>query len=55
MVQAEEAQSNKTHVVKDTNNPAYNATYKMAINRTARNFQRFVHRHGFKCEVWSKG
>ncbi|CAG7837391.1 unnamed protein product [Allacma fusca] len=52
---AEEAQINKTSLVRDTNNPVYNATFKMSINRSARNFQRFVHRHGVKLEVWSKG
>ncbi|CAL8100917.1 unnamed protein product [Orchesella dallaii] len=52
---AEEVQTNKTPVVRDTNSPTYDATFKMNINRTARNFQRFVHRHGFKCEIWSKG
>ncbi|OXA62416.1 coiled-coil and C2 domain-containing protein 1-like isoform X2 [Folsomia candida] len=51
----EEAQSQKSAVVKDSTDPEYNVTYKMNINRSARNFQRFVQRHGVKVEVWSKG
>ena len=53
-MQAEEVQINKTAVVRDTNNPEYNATFKMSINRSKK-FQRFVQRHGVKLEVWSKG
>jgi len=49
---AEQAQINKTAVV---NNAEYGSIYKLSINRSARNFHRFVHRHGVKLEVWSKG
>ncbi|KAK9870551.1 hypothetical protein WA026_008111 [Henosepilachna vigintioctopunctata] len=45
----------KTVTVKDTNNPEYNATFTVPINRTARSCQRTFKRHAVKFEVYSKG
>ncbi|KAL3282141.1 hypothetical protein HHI36_005336 [Cryptolaemus montrouzieri] len=47
--------TDKTGLVKDTNNPEYNATFTVPINRTARTCQRTFKRHGIKFEVYSKG
>ena len=45
----------KTAVVKDTNNPEYNATHTLVINPRDKTFQRVVKRGTVKMEVWSKG
>ena len=47
--------SDKTAVVKDTNNPEYNATHTLVINPRDKTFQRVVKRGTVKMEVWSKG
>ncbi|KAJ8726091.1 hypothetical protein PYW07_000789 [Mythimna separata] len=46
--------SDRTEVVKDSNNPEYNAVFPLAINRN-RACMRVFKRHGVKLEVWSKG
>jgi len=45
----------KTSVVKDSNNPEYNASFKIVINPRDKTFQRVVKRGGVKLEVWIKG
>ncbi|XP_044751431.1 coiled-coil and C2 domain-containing protein 1-like isoform X2 [Coccinella septempunctata] len=45
----------KTATIKDTNNPEYNATFMVPINRTQRSCQRMFKRHAAKFEVYSKG
>lgn len=45
----------KTATIKDTNNPEYNATFMVPINRTQRSCQRTFKRHAVKFEVYSKG
>jgi len=45
----------KTPVVKDTNNPEYDAKFMLVINPRDKNFQRTVKRSAVKLEVWSKG
>ena len=47
--------SDKTAVVKDTNNPEYNATHTLVINPRDKAFQRVVKRGTVKMEVWAKG
>ncbi|PZC80287.1 hypothetical protein B5X24_HaOG214986 [Helicoverpa armigera] len=47
--------SDRTEVVKDSNNPEYNAVFPLAINRSSRPCLRVFKRHGIKLEVWSKG
>lgn len=47
--------SDRTSTVKNTNNPEYNSTYVIPIQRTSRNCQRVFKRHGIKFEVYSKG
>jgi len=47
--------SDKTAVVKDNNNPEYNASFKLVINPRDKTFQRVVKRGSVKLEVWSKG
>ncbi|XP_026746942.1 coiled-coil and C2 domain-containing protein 1-like isoform X2 [Trichoplusia ni] len=46
--------SDRTVIVKDTNNPEYNQTFNLTINRT-RACLRVFKRHGIKFEVWSRG
>ncbi|CAH0603477.1 unnamed protein product [Chrysodeixis includens] len=46
--------SDRTVIVKDTNNPEYNQTFNLSINRT-RACLRVFKRHGIKFEVWSRG
>ncbi|CAH0556812.1 unnamed protein product [Brassicogethes aeneus] len=43
-----------TATVKDTNNPDYNATFTIPIQRTSRACQRVFKRHAIKFEVYSK-
>jgi len=45
----------KTAVIKDSNNPEYNSTFKIVINPRDKTFQRVVKRGAVKVEVWSKG
>eukprot|EP00092_Neocalanus_flemingeri_P009112 GFUD01009812.1.p1 GENE.GFUD01009812.1~~GFUD01009812.1.p1 ORF type:complete len:808 (-),score=274.71 GFUD01009812.1:294-2717(-) len=45
----------KTAVIKDSNNPEYNSTFKIVINPRDKTFQRMVKRGAVKVEVWSKG
>jgi len=45
----------KTAVIKDSNNPEYNSTFKIVINPRDKTFQRLVKRGAVKVEVWSKG
>ncbi|XP_019867300.2 coiled-coil and C2 domain-containing protein 1-like isoform X2 [Aethina tumida] len=47
--------SDYTSTVKDTNNPEYNSTFNIPIQRNSRNCQRVFKRHGIKFEVYSKG
>ncbi|KAJ8920967.1 hypothetical protein NQ315_015761 [Exocentrus adspersus] len=51
----EEPYSNRTSTVKDTNNPEYNQTFTIPIQRSSRQCQRVFKRHGIKFEVYSKG
>ncbi|GAB6028780.1 hypothetical protein CHUAL_004595 [Chamberlinius hualienensis] len=51
----ETSQKDKTQTVKNTNNPEYNATFKISINRKSRNCTSVFKRKGLKLEVWSKG
>lgn len=45
----------KTAVIKDSNNPEYNSTFKIVINPRDKTFQRIVKRGAVKVEVWAKG
>lgn len=45
----------KTSVVKGSNNPEYNSSFKLVINPRDKGFQRVVKRGALKVEVWSKG
>jgi len=45
----------KTAVVKDSNNPEYNALFKLVINPRDKSFQRVVKRGSVKVEVMVKG
>lgn len=51
----EDPPKEKTPVVYNTNNPEYNFTFPLTINRNSRACQRVFKRHSIKCEVWSKG
>ncbi|KAB0797547.1 hypothetical protein PPYR_09097 [Photinus pyralis] len=51
----EEPVRNKTAVVKDTNNPQYDETFTLPIQRTARPCLRVFKRQSVKLEVYSKG
>lgn len=51
----EEPVRNKTAIVKDTNNPQYNETFTLPIQRTARPCLRVFKRQSVKLEVYSKG
>lgn len=48
-------QKDKTAVVKDTNNPQYNQTFPLTMQRNVRACQRIFKRQSLKCEVWSRG
>lgn len=52
---SEKPPSGKTSLVKNTNNPCYNAKYVFPIHREVKACQRVFKRHGIKLEVWSKG
>ncbi|KAJ8978015.1 hypothetical protein NQ317_002777 [Molorchus minor] len=47
--------TDRTSTVKDTNNPEYNETFIIPIQRSSRQCQRVFKRHGIKFEVYSKG
>ncbi|XP_050309160.1 coiled-coil and C2 domain-containing protein 1-like isoform X2 [Anthonomus grandis grandis] len=47
--------SDRTSTVRDTNNPDYNQTFNIPIQRNSRQCQRVFKRHGIKFEVYSKG
>ncbi|ROJ13901.1 Coiled-coil and C2 domain-containing protein 1B [Anabarilius grahami] len=51
----EQPQKNKTSVIKNTNNPEYNQSFKLNINRNHRGFRRVVQTKGLKLEVLHKG
>ncbi|KAK5646198.1 hypothetical protein RI129_004662 [Pyrocoelia pectoralis] len=51
----EEPVRNKTAVIKDTNNPQYDETFTLPIQRTARPCLRVFKRQSIKLEIYSKG
>ncbi|GLV42542.1 lethal (2) giant discs 1 [Carabus blaptoides fortunei] len=51
----EESYKERTGVIKDTNNPEYNATFTVPMQRTSRQCQRVFKRHAVKLEVYSRG
>lgn len=51
----DQPQKHKTSVVKNTNNPEYNQSFKLNINRNHRGFRRVVQSKGLKLEVLHKG
>ncbi|XP_078264661.1 coiled-coil and C2 domain-containing protein 1B [Rhinoraja longicauda] len=52
---AEQAQRNKTMVIKNTNCPEYNERFMLNINRNHRGFKRIIQTKGIKFEVFHKG
>ncbi|KAG1969295.1 coiled-coil and C2 domain-containing protein 1B [Pimephales promelas] len=51
----DQPQKYKTSVIKNTNNPEYNQSFKLNINRNHRGFRRVVQSKGLKLEVLHKG
>uniref|UniRef100_A0A8D0DXS0 Coiled-coil and C2 domain-containing protein 1B n=1 Tax=Salvator merianae TaxID=96440 RepID=A0A8D0DXS0_SALMN len=51
----EQAQKNKTSVIKNTNCPEYDQLFKLNINRNHRGFRRAIQTKGIKFEVFHKG
>ncbi|XP_069050076.1 coiled-coil and C2 domain-containing protein 1B isoform X1 [Lepisosteus oculatus] len=51
----EQAQKHKTAVIKNTNCPEYNQSFKLSINRNHRGFRRAIQSKGLKLEVFHKG
>uniref|UniRef100_A0A8C5KBD3 Coiled-coil and C2 domain-containing protein 1A n=1 Tax=Jaculus jaculus TaxID=51337 RepID=A0A8C5KBD3_JACJA len=51
----EEAQKDKTSVVKNTDSPEFKEQFKLCINRTHRGFRRAIQTKGIKFEVVHKG
>ncbi|XP_069794772.1 coiled-coil and C2 domain-containing protein 1B isoform X2 [Narcine bancroftii] len=51
----EQAQRNKTTVIKNTNCPEYNERFILNINRNHRGFKRIIQTKGIKFEVFHKG
>ncbi|XP_056597920.1 coiled-coil and C2 domain-containing protein 1B isoform X2 [Triplophysa dalaica] len=51
----DQPQKNKTSVIKNTNNPEFNQSFKLNINRNHRGFRRVVQSKGLKLEVLHKG
>merc|ERR1719193_1058357 len=45
----------KTPVVKDSNNPQYDAKFMLVVNPRDKTFQRAVKRSALKVEVWARG
>ncbi|KAK7788952.1 hypothetical protein R5R35_002357 [Gryllus longicercus] len=52
---AETPVKDRTGIIKDTNNPQYNQTFLLSIQRNARACQRVFKRQAVKLEVWSRG
>ncbi|GLG98933.1 Uncharacterized protein GBIM_05497 [Gryllus bimaculatus] len=52
---AETPVKDRTGIIKDTNNPQYNQTFLLSIQRNARACQRVFRRQAVKLEVWSRG
>ncbi|KAJ9592539.1 hypothetical protein L9F63_015812, partial [Diploptera punctata] len=52
---SEDPPKDRTSLVKDTNNPEYNAIFNLTIHRNVRACQRVFKRHSIKLEVWSRG
>uniref|UniRef100_A0A3Q4H8U9 Coiled-coil and C2 domain-containing protein 1B n=2 Tax=Neolamprologus brichardi TaxID=32507 RepID=A0A3Q4H8U9_NEOBR len=52
---AEQPQKLKTAVIKNTNSPEYNQSFKLQINRNHRGFRRVVTAKGLKLELLHKG
>ncbi|KAM4023103.1 coiled-coil and C2 domain-containing protein 1B [Anomaloglossus baeobatrachus] len=51
----EQPQKNKTYVVKNTNSPEYEQSFKLNVNRNHRGFKRVVQAKGIKFEIFHKG
>ncbi|XP_048395231.1 coiled-coil and C2 domain-containing protein 1B isoform X2 [Stegostoma tigrinum] len=51
----EQAQRNKTAVIKNTNCPEYNQRFVLNINRNHRGFKRVIQTKGIKFEIFHKG
>ncbi|XP_072366987.1 coiled-coil and C2 domain-containing protein 1B [Scyliorhinus torazame] len=51
----EQAQRNKTTVIKNTNCPEYNQSFMLNINRNHRGFKRIIQTKGIKFEIFHKG
>ncbi|KAM4641159.1 coiled-coil and C2 domain-containing protein 1B isoform 2-T3 [Discoglossus pictus] len=51
----EQPQKNKTSVIKNTNSPEYEQSFKLNINRNHRGFKRIVQTKGIKFEIFHKG
>uniref|UniRef100_F6W5J6 Coiled-coil and C2 domain-containing protein 1B n=1 Tax=Monodelphis domestica TaxID=13616 RepID=F6W5J6_MONDO len=52
---SDQAQKNKTSVVKNTNSPEFDQLFKLNINRNHRGFRRLVQSKGIKFEIFHKG
>ncbi|PSN49772.1 Coiled-coil and C2 domain-containing-like protein 1 [Blattella germanica] len=52
---SEDPPKDRTSLIKDTNNPEYNASFNLTIHRNSRACQRVFKRHSIKLEVWSRG
>ncbi|XP_068949100.1 coiled-coil and C2 domain-containing protein 1B-like [Petaurus breviceps papuanus] len=52
---SDQAQKNKTSVVKNTNSPEFDQLFKLTINRNHRGFRRLVQNKGIKFEIFHKG
>ncbi|XP_078417243.1 coiled-coil and C2 domain-containing protein 1B [Cetorhinus maximus] len=51
----EQAQRNKTTVIRNTNCPEYNQSFMLNINRNHRGFKRIIQTKGIKFEIFHKG
>uniref|UniRef100_A0A8C4TDV0 Coiled-coil and C2 domain-containing protein 1B n=1 Tax=Erpetoichthys calabaricus TaxID=27687 RepID=A0A8C4TDV0_ERPCA len=51
----DQAQKNKTHVIRNTNFPEYNQRFILNINRNHRGFKRVIQSKSIKFEVFHKG
>eukprot|EP00079_Xenopus_tropicalis_P024429 XP_012817062.1 PREDICTED: coiled-coil and C2 domain-containing protein 1B [Xenopus tropicalis] len=52
---SEQPQKNKTLVIKNTNSPEYEHSFKLNINRNHRGFKRVIQTKGIKFEIFHKG
>ncbi|XP_041445076.1 coiled-coil and C2 domain-containing protein 1B isoform X2 [Xenopus laevis] len=52
---SEQPQKNKTLVIKNTNSPEYEQSFKLNINRNHRGFKRVIQTKGIKFEIFHKG